>query len=222
MTKAAVLVDVDGTLVDSNYLHALAWFRALRDAGRVVPMARLHRLIGMGSDQLMEEVVGEYDDALSDAVAQQFAPLRDEVTVFPRAAELLRTLHENGLTVVLATSGRPDDVRAIREKLDADEWIDEQVSSEEVDRSKPAPDIFGVALERAGTDADHAIVIGDTGWDVDAAARCGLRCVTVTTGGWSRPELEGHGAVAVYEDVAELLDDLDRGPIARLTATRLR
>ena len=113
-------------------------------------------------------------------------------------------------------------IRSGGEKLGADEWIDDQVSSDEVDTSKPAPDIFAVALERAGAEADHAIVIGDTGWDVDAAARCGLRCIAVTTGGWSRPELESHGAIAVYDDVADLIDHLDRSPIARLAAARPR
>jgi HAD superfamily hydrolase (TIGR01509 family) len=211
-TRAA-LVDVDGTLVDSNYQHALAWWRAFRDCGRQVPIARLHKLIGMGSDQLLDEVVGGPDEELERRSGERFRELRDEVVPLPGAPDLLRGLHDHGFVVVLATSGREDDVRHMRELLGADEWISAGVNSSEIEESKPAPDIFQLALERSGADADHTFVIGDTGWDIDAAGRCGLPCIAVTTGGWSRLDLEHRGAVAVYEDVADLHRNLASSPL---------
>lgn len=214
--RKAALVDVDGTLVDSNYQHALAWWRAFRDSGRQVPIARLHKLIGMGSDQLLDEVIGGPDEDLEQRSGERFRELRDEVVAFPGARDLLRALHDRGFVVVLATSGREDDVRHMRELLGADEWITAEVNSSEIDASKPAPDIFELALERAGVPAQRAMVIGDTGWDIDAAARCGLRCIAVTTGGWSREDLQSRGAVAVYEDVRDLLDNVDDGPLAAM------
>src|ERR687893_155439 len=143
----AVLLDVDGTLVDSNYFHTVAWWRALRAKGHVVPMARIHRLVGMGADTFLEELLG-----------------------------------------------KPDDVEVLRRTLGADEWIDGAVNSSEVEASKPAPDIFGRALEVAGATPDEAVVVGDTVWDVKAAAACGITCVTVTCGGISGAELQEAGA----------------------------
>jgi HAD superfamily hydrolase (TIGR01509 family) len=217
MPRPAALVDLDGTLVDSNYQHALAWWHALRDAGRTIPIARLHKLIGMGSDQLLETVVGGPDPALEDASGQHFQRLRPEVTALPGAAALLQGLSERGFVVVLATSGRPDDVEHMRTLLDADRWIDAEVSSSEAAATKPAPDIFAVALERAGVPAARAAVIGDTAWDVEAAHRCGLPCVAVTTGGWDACELRSRGAVEVYDDAAELAAHLDSGTFGLLT-----
>ncbi len=206
----AVLLDLDGTLVDSNYVHTLAWFRALARHGHVVPMARIHRLVGMGADQLLEELVGEHDEAVEDAWQREFADLRDEIPALPGAVDLARVVKERGATVVLATSGKPDDVDALRRTLGADEWIDAAVSSSEVESSKPAPDIFVRALEKAGADPEDAIVIGDTVWDVEAASACGVACVGLTCGGISRAELEEAGAIAVCTDPAALVADLDR------------
>jgi HAD superfamily hydrolase (TIGR01509 family) len=209
-------VAIDGTLVDSNYQHALAWWRALRDAGRTVPLARLHRLIGMGADQLLEAVVGGPDPALEQASGEHFRQLRDEVTVLPGAEQLLRALAERDFVVVLATSGRQDDVSHMRGLLDADRWIAAEVNSAEAAASKPAPDIFRLALERSGASPTRAVVIGDTGWDIDAAGRCGVPCVAVTTGGWSAVELERRGAVEVYDDAAAIVAHLDDGAIGLL------
>jgi HAD superfamily hydrolase (TIGR01549 family) len=212
----AALLDVDGTLVDSNYVHTLAWFRSLNAHGHVVPMARIHRLVGMGADQLLEELLGEHDQAVEDGWQEEFARLRDEIPALPGAADLARALHERGVTVVLATSGKPDDVEALRKTLGADRWVDGVVNSSEVESSKPAPDIFARALEVAGSRAGDAIVVGDTVWDVQAASACDLPCVAVTCGGISRSELEEAGAVAVYRDPEELVAQLDQSPLARL------
>jgi HAD superfamily hydrolase (TIGR01549 family) len=216
MTEQAVLLDVDGTLVDSNYFHTVAWFRAFRAHGKTFTFNEIHRLIGMGADQLLDRLVGDEDDGIEDAWQKEFAELRDEIPATPGAGDLVRTLHERGLTTVYATSGKPDDVEAMRKVIDADEYVDHVVNSEEVDESKPASDIFELALTRAGVNAERAIVVGDTVWDVVAAAACGLRCVALRTGGISEGELRYAGAVAVYESPEHLLTELDNSPLARL------
>jgi HAD superfamily hydrolase (TIGR01549 family) len=205
----AVLLDLDGTLVDSNYFHIEAWFRALAGHGHLVPMARIHRLVGMGADQLLEELVGSHDEAVEQAWQEEFAKVRGDIPALPGAADLARAVKERGATVVLATSGKPDDVEALRATLGADEWIDAAVNSSEVESSKPAPDIFARALEVAGAGPGDALVIGDTVWDVKAASACALPCVAVTCGGIARQELEEAGAVAVHRDPAEVVASLD-------------
>jgi len=212
----AVLLDLDGTLVDSNYVHTIAWFRALAGAGHVVPMARIHRLVGMGADQLLDELVGEHDETIEASWQREFAARRGEIPALPGAAELARAVKERGATVVLATSGTPDDVEGLRRTLGADEWIDAAVNSGEVDSSKPAPDIFARALEVAAAAPGDAVVVGDTVWDAKAADACGVRCVTVTCGGISRSELEEAGAAAVYRDPEDLVAHLDASPVGRL------
>ena len=205
----AVLLDLDGTLVDSNYFHVEAWFRALAARGHIVPMARIHRLVGMGADQLLEELLGEHDEAVEDGWQEEFAKLRDDIPALPGAADLARAVKERGATVVLATSGKPDDVEVLRRTLGADEWIDAAVNSSEVESSKPEPDIFAQALEVAGSRPEDALVIGDTVWDVKAAAACGVPCVAVTCGGISEAELRDAGAVDVRRDPADLVARLD-------------
>src|SRR3954447_8027776 len=189
MTSSAVLLDVDGTLVDSNYFHAIAWFRAFRVHNKTFTLNEIHRLIGMGADQMLNRLVGDEDEGIEESWQKEFAELRDEIAPTPGAGELVRSLHERGLTTVYATSGKPDDVDVFRKVIDADDHVDHVVNSEEVDESKPAPDIFELALERAGVSADGAIVVGDTVWDVAAAAACGLRCIGLRTGGISEAEL---------------------------------
>ena len=212
----AVLLDVDGTLVDSNYFHTEAWFRALAASGHVVPMARIHRLVGMGADTFLQELLGRYDEAIEDGWQAEFAKLRDDIPALPGAADLARAVKERGATVVLATSGKPDDVEVLRGAIGADEWIDAAVNSSEVDQSKPAPDIFARALEVAGARPEEAVVVGDTVWDVRAASACGLPCVALTCGGISEAELIEAGAAAVYRDPEDLVASLDDSPVGRL------
>jgi HAD superfamily hydrolase (TIGR01549 family) len=214
--STAVLLDIDGTLVDSNYFHAIAWFRSFRRHGHDILISDIHRLIGMGADQMLERLPGDEDESMEEAWQEEFAKLRDEIVPTPGARDLVRTLKERGATTVYATSGQPQDVEALRAVIGADEWIDEVVSSEEVDASKPAPDIFQLALERVSVDAGDALVIGDTVWDIEAADACGVPCVAVTTGGISEDELKAAGAVAVYASPADLLAGIDRSPISRL------
>ena len=210
----AVLFDIDGTLVDTNYLHALAWRRVFLDRDEPeVTTASIHRLIGMGSEQLVETLCGRPRPELKDERARHFDALKPEIRAFPRAAELLRAVHERGLRVVLATSAEKSDLEALLSAIDADDAIDAVTSAGEVDEAKPAPDVFSVALEQAGTAPEATVVVGDTVWDIEAATRAGLRCVAVTTGGISRAELEAAGALAVYDDVGALLDGLDDSPL---------
>jgi HAD superfamily hydrolase (TIGR01509 family) len=209
MTVTAVLFDVDGTLVDSSYLHALAWSRALAAHGHHPTMAAVHRLIGMGGSELLEQLIGSADDDIEHAWRTNFDQLLPEVRPFDGAAELLAALHERGVTIVLATSSPADLLDTMRAKLDADASIDGVVTSGDTDKAKPHPDIFTVALERSGTTRHHAVVVGDSVWDVAGAARAGLRCVGVETGGYSRGELLDAGAVAVYEGPSALLAGID-------------
>jgi len=206
----AVLFDVDGTLVDTNYLHALAWRRVFLEQGEPeVTSARIHRMVGMGTDELLDALFGRPRPELKPERARHFEALKGDIRAFPRAGDLLRALHDRGVRVVLATSAEKSDLEALLEAIDADDAIDEVTSAGEVEQAKPAPDLFCVALEAAGTAPDATVVVGDTVWDVKAAARAGLRCVAVTSGGISAGELEAAGAVAVYDDVGAILDDLD-------------
>lgn len=218
MANPAVLLDVDGTLVDSNYFHTLAWDRAFKGAGEAVETWRIHRAIGMGADQLLVELVGKESEDLEEAWTKHYADLIDEVAALPGAGDLVRTLKERGATTVLATSGKEEHVQKAQDVIGAERWVDDVVNSSEVEASKPAPDIFRLALSRAGAEADAAMVVGDTVWDVQAASACGLRTVALRCGGISTGELTEAGAAAVYDDPADLLASLDSSPLAELFA----
>jgi HAD superfamily hydrolase (TIGR01509 family) len=216
----AVLFDIDGTLVDSNYLHAVAWRRVFLELGELeITTARIHRLVGMGSDELLETLFGRSRPELKPARARHFDALKPEIRAFPRAADLLRALHGRGIRVVLATSAEKSDLEALLGAIDADDAIDAVTSAGEVEAAKPAPDLFSVARGEAGTAPESTVVVGDTVWDVEAARRAGLGCVGVMSGGISRTELEEAGALAVYDDVGALLDRLDDSPLLGGTST---
>ncbi|GGV35585.1 haloacid dehalogenase [Actinomadura cremea] len=214
----AVLFDVDGTLVDTTYLHAVTWWEAFRQQGHAVAMARIHRAIGMGSDKLLDHVLPDgrdrdADDAMRDAHTALYAQYRGRLQAFDGAAGLLRACKERGKRVVLASSAAEPEMRALRAALDAEDAIDEATSASEVGQSKPAPDLVELALERAGVPAGRAVFVGDTAWDVEAAGRVGVPCVGVLTGGWARDELESAGAVAVYDGPRDLLANLEESPL---------
>ncbi len=212
------LLDVDGTLVDTNHLHALAWWRALRRLDRTYPMASIHRLIGMGGDKLVPELTGREIDGASDAWQEEFHRLLDEVTLLPGARGLVRALHDAGMVVVLASSAPEDDVARFRELLDVDDWLEGATSSDDADASKPDADIFEVAMDRFGLDPAQTVAIGDTTWDAKAAARAGIAFVGVETGGTDRQPLLDEGALAVHPDAADLAEavaDCGRAYFAR-------
>lgn len=217
MRPTGVIFDVDGTLADTNYLHVVAWARAFHEAGEVVTMARIHRLIGMGAEQLVEALLGRPRDDIAHGHTRHFRRLIPEIRAFPGGAELLAEVHRRGKVVALASSANSEQLEAMLEAIGAPEGVvDHVVGKDDVGRGKPDPDIFAATLERTGLDAGRAVVVGDTAWDVKAAEPLGLAVVGVSAGGISRGELEEAGAVAVYDDVAALLADLDRSPIGRL------
>ncbi len=220
MSTPGVIFDVDGTLVDTNYLHTVAWARAVRDAGEVAPMYRIHRLIGMGSDQLVEDLLGHPSEAASDGHTRHFEKLMAEIQAFPASRDLLEEVHRRGAKVVLATSASDDQLDAMLEELAVpDGVIGHMTNKEDVEESKPAPDIFRAALEGAGLESDRTIVVGDTIWDIESASASGLQVIGVLTGGTTRHQLEEAGAVAVYDDPADLLSHLDESPIGKLLSS---
>lgn len=213
----AVLLDIDGTLVDSNFLHVHAWIQAFADAGHPVDAWRVHRRIGMGSGRLIAELLGDDADRLGDAVkhghTDRYAELTDRLRAFDGARELVRALADRGAAVVLSTSAAPEEVERLRAVLDVDDVV-QLTGAEDVDEAKPEPDLVQAALDLAGVPAGRAVFVGDSVWDVQAAARAGVTCVGVLSGGTSEAELREAGAVHVAEDAASLLRDLDAGPLA--------
>lgn len=189
MPAPGVLLDLDGTLVDTNHLHALAWWRAFRRFDRGFPMQRIHDLIGMGGDKLVPELVGHDLDGATDAWAEEFHQLFDEVTLLPGARDLVQTLHDSGRTVVLASSSPAKDLDRFRRLLDVDAWIDGATSSDDADESKPDAEIFEVAMDRYDLDRASTIAIGDTVWDAKAATKAGVGFIGVRTGGANSDEL---------------------------------
>lgn len=220
--RPGVLFDVDGTLLDTNYLHVLAWSRALRDTGHEgVAMATIHRAIGIASAQLVHHVLGEDSQDSEDTVAAHtacYAELRDEVVAFPGAQELLAACARRGLTVVLATSGSEHDLEWMLPAIGARDAVHGVTTSAEVDSSKPAPDLPRKAMDDHGLDPDRTVLVGDTVWDVEAARKAGLTCVALTCGGISAEVLREAGAVAVYDDPADLLARLADSALADLAS----
>ena len=216
-TQRAVLFDIDGTLVDSNYLHIDAWSRALESVGNPVDAWRIHRGIGMDSSKLLTELLAdreaELGDAAKDAHTANYAGLTDRLRPFEGARDLLRELHTRGFTVVLATSAPDEELKELRACLDIEDALDAVTSSEDVEQAKPDPDIVKVALDEAGVDAASAVFVGDTVWDAEAAGRAGVDFVGVLSGGISAAELTEAGAIAVYRNVEELLRELDSSPL---------
>ena len=216
---ASVLVlDVDGTLVDTNYHHALAWFRAFRQSGVTVPIWRIHRAIGMGGDQLVPAVAGrrveeEFGDTVRAAWKREADALLEEVCPVDGARRLLQDAVGAGYTVVLASSGEPDHVDRYLDLLEARDLAHDWTSSEDVSATKPEPNLIQAALAKAGD--DEAVVVGDSVWDCQAAGRIGLPCVAVRTGGFGEQELIHNGAARVYDELDQLRADLPRLPLSR-------
>ncbi|MGH2833338.1 MAG: HAD family hydrolase [Solirubrobacteraceae bacterium] len=208
-----VILDLDGTLVDTNYQHALAWYRAFREQGIVLPIWRIHRHIGMGGDQLVQaladsQVEQKLGDRLRSRESECYGEMIGEVQSLQGAREMLRDLHEDGHTIVLASSAKPSEVEHYVDLLEARELADSWTSSEDVEATKPEPDLVNCALKRVGAQPRQAVMIGDSPWDAQAAARAGVRMYAVMTGGFSEEELCEAGAIEVYESVTELRDAL--------------
>jgi HAD superfamily hydrolase (TIGR01549 family) len=219
VSATAALLDLDGTLVDANYQHALAWYRALRARGIVVPVWRIHRHIGMGGDQIVKALTDEQTeeklgDELRDAQHEEFLKMRDECEPLAGARELLQHLSELGITTVLASSASQDDAEHFLDRLGAQGIVDGYTTADDVERSKPHPDIVNAALAKV-EEGSRAVMVGDSRWDIEAAANAGLETICVLTGGWSEQELRDAGAVCVFESLSELRRRLDETPLRR-------
>jgi HAD superfamily hydrolase (TIGR01549 family) len=209
---------VDGTLVDTNYHHAIAWYRAFRSRGATFPLWKIHRHIGMGGDQIVAALAGdefeeEHGDAVRDAEAHRYMDLIGEVEVLPGAREFLKHLKAEGHTVVLASSAKAEEVEHYLDLLDARDLADSWTTSADVEATKPAPDLVEVALKKAGAD-NGAVMVGDSTFDCEAAGRAEVPTLAVLTGGFSEEELLEAGAKSVFESPEKLLSEIDRTPFA--------
>jgi HAD superfamily hydrolase (TIGR01549 family) len=218
----AVLFDIDGTLVDSNYLHIHAWCRAFRDVGIAVESWRVHRCIGMDGTRLLEFLTQDAEQDVQqrakDLHLQYFTESAPLLKRLPGARELLERIHALGLQIVLATSAGEDELSLLRKVLDSDDVVSAMTSSKDVDVAKPEPGFIQVALERAGVDAGHAVYVGDAVWDIVAGKNAGVPSIGVLSGGVSREELGNAGAERVFDNTRELCDRIDDTAIAALHA----
>ncbi|MFJ4781892.1 HAD family hydrolase [Streptomyces sp. NPDC088794] len=218
-TKRAAIFDVDGTLVDTNHLHVVTWWEAFRQAGHGVPMREIHRAVGLGGGDLIEHLLGDDrdpdgDERLVTAHHTLYATYFDRLPALEAAGDLLRALAGRGWEIVLATSASGAELSALRRAIDADDVIGGAASADDVADGKPAPDPVRLAREVAGVPSERAVFVGDTVWDMKAAARDGVTPVAVLCGGIPRTDLESAGAQAVYRDPADLLGHLDSSVFA--------
>jgi len=216
-----VVLDIDGTLVDTNYQHAIAWHRALRDHGYVVQVWEIHRHIGMGGDQLVAALIGEKGEhsdgeAIREAEDEAYGELIGEVQAMRSASELLAELREDGAETILASSAKAGEVEHYLDLLDARDLVEGWTTAADVERTKPHPDLVHVALEKADGDGP-AVMVGDSTWDVKAAEAAGIPTLAVLTGGFSEAELREAGAADVVTSIGELRKD--RSSLARLART---
>jgi HAD superfamily hydrolase (TIGR01509 family) len=216
--RRAVLLDVDGTLVDSSYLHVVAWWEAFRSQGHDVAMTDIHRCIGMGSDRLVETLLDKPSDDVVEAHTDYYAPRLRQLRPVADATRLLRRAHDAGLVVVLATSASGKEALHLRAALDCDDVIDHMTTSEDADNAKPEPDIVVSAMESADLQTENCAFVGDSVWDIEACTRVDMPCIALLSGGISAAELTAAGAVAVYQDPAQLLEEFDTAVLGRLPA----
>jgi HAD superfamily hydrolase (TIGR01509 family) len=224
MSFPAVVLDVDGTLVDSNYQHALTWHRAFAQHGCAVPAWRAHRAIGMGGDQLVPRLAGddwdaEHGDAVRATEAALFGELIDRVAPLPGARAFLELLEVRGHAVVLASSAKAHELELYVDLLGARDLAQAWTTSADVERTKPAPDVVHTGLERLGGPRD-AVMVGDSVYDIEAAGRAGIPAVALLSGGFGAGELEGAGASHVTEDLPALIADIDRTPLGGRARSR--
>ncbi|MGW8331277.1 HAD family hydrolase [Streptomyces sp. NPDC055897] len=223
MARAA-LFDVDGTLVDTNHLHVVTWWEAFRQSGHDVPTHDIHRAIGLGSNDLIERLLGEdrdrdEDEKLTAAHTALYGTYFERLPPLEGARDLLRQLASRGWRIVLATSAGGPELKALRRAIDADDVIAGVASADDVSEGKPAPDPVHRALELAGAEPSEAVFVGDTVWDMEAARSADVRAIALLAGGIARADLEAAGAQAVYGDPAELLSHLDTSLFAQLERT---
>jgi HAD superfamily hydrolase (TIGR01549 family) len=215
MPPAAIL-DIDGTLVDTNYQHAIAWYHAFRQNDFIVPIWRIHRAIGMGSDQLIPHLIGEekaeeHADDISAAEKPLYLAMIEQVEPFDGARDLIVDLKERGHTVVLASSAKGNELEHYLDLLDVRDLADDWTMSDDVEETKPSPDLVNAAMKKAGT--EDAVMVGDTNWDIEAAKRADTPTIAVMTGGFGEDELREAGAVAVFDSLQELRQRIGETPL---------
>jgi HAD superfamily hydrolase (TIGR01509 family) len=212
-----VILDVDGTLVDSNDAHARAWVEALAEHGIEVAFEEVRPLIGMGGDKLLPEVSGIREDTPEgEKIGERRGEIFKErylpsLKAFPSARELLRRMRDEGLKLVVASSAKEDELNPLLKIAGASDLVEEKTSSDDAERSKPDPDIVKAALESSGLGPGEVVMLGDTPYDVESASRAGVRVVAVRSGGWGDGDLSG--AIAIYDDTADLLAHYDSSPL---------
>jgi HAD superfamily hydrolase (TIGR01549 family) len=216
LSAPAAILDIDGTLVDTNYQHAIAWYRAFRAHEVVLPLWRIHRHIGMGGDQLVAALAGEdfdaeHGDAVRDAEKEQYMGLIGEVEPLDGARDLLVRLKERGHAIVLASSAKEDEADHYLDLLDARDLAQDWTTSADVEQTKPEPDVVAAAIEKAG--GGPAVMVGDSTWDAVAAKRLDVPTIGVLTGGFSELELREAGAACVFENLHDLLENLEGTPL---------
>ena len=216
MTRTAAVLDIDGTLIDTNYQHAIAWYQAFRQHDVRLPVWRIHRHIGMGGDQLVTALAGEdVEDELGDDIRAAekalYLSMIQSTQPLEGARELIEELKAQGRQVVLASSAKAQEVDHYLDLLDARELVDAWTTSADVEATKPEPDLVHAALDKLET--DQAVMVGDTPWDVEAAARAGIETVAVLTGGFSEQELREAGAAAVFDSIVALRREVRATPL---------
>lgn len=204
MTLKAVLFDVDGTLVDSNYHHVVCWYRAFREAGHLVTAARIHHAIGLAGDDLVKELIGTSDSSLDDRHGELLHAMSDQIGPLPGAEQLLRSCREAGLEVVLSTSAGADDLEWMLPLIGGRENVSAVLSSSELDETKPHPLPFQAAADEAGADVNECLVIGDSVWDMRSATSGGFVAIGLTGGGTPEPDLMEAGATATFAEPKDL------------------
>jgi HAD superfamily hydrolase (TIGR01549 family) len=216
LSPPAAILDIDGTLVDTNYQHALSWYQAFRQHDLLLPVWQIHRHIGMGGDQMVaalagDDVEADRGDAIRAAEGALYLAAIESTEPFAGARRLIEELKDSGHEVVLASSAKAQEVDHYLDLLDARELVDSWTTAADVEETKPAPDLVQTALEKL--DGDTAVMIGDTPWDVEAARKAGVDTIAVLTGGFSEQELRDAGAIAVFESIGELRERIGETPL---------
>lgn len=217
---SAVLFDVDGTLVDSNYLHIAAWLRAFDAVSHPVDAWRIHRALGMDSARLLDELLGPAAPELGEAAADQhkraYAEASPLLRPLPGSRELMRALFDDDVAIVLATSAPHDELKVLRAVLEVDDLLTAYTTADDVETAKPEPELVEIARHRSGAAPDRVVFVGDSFWDMQAAVRAGISCVGLRCGGIGDGELRAAGADETYADPADLLAHLSGSRLAPL------
>ena len=214
-----VILDIDGTLIDSNDAHAKSWVEAMAEYGYIVPFEKVRPLIGMGGDKVLPETIHlQKDSEIGSQISKRREAIFKErylphLRAFPGAKELLQEMRKRGLQLAIASSAQPDELKSLLRLVGAEDLVEEKTSSKDVSRSKPDPDVMQVTLQRIELDANEVLMIGDTAYDIEAASKVQVGTIAFRCGGWKDADLAG--ALAIYDGPADLLAHYDESPLTR-------